>query len=169
MRCERLTVADGAAGVAASIRALVPPPESVRDAVALIIGTVRASGDRAVRDYSRTLDTGGREPQALVVSDEELDAAAAALDAQVRYGIERAIENVAAVAGARNPGAPTVTELGENRVIHRHAPVERAAIYVPAGRAPYPSTVVMGTVPARLAGVGHIAVCSPPRHDGDLD
>ncbi len=67
------------------------------------------------------------------------------------------------------PSQSTVTELGENRVVHRHAPVERAAVYVPGGRAPYPSTVVMGTVPARLAGVGHIAVCSPPRRDGDLD
>ena len=78
MRCERLALArDDAAGVAAEIRKLVPPPESVRDGVALIIATVRTGGDRAVRDYSRTLDTGGREPQALLVPDDELDAALA--------------------------------------------------------------------------------------------
>jgi histidinol dehydrogenase len=170
MRCERLTIARGdPAAVAADIRKLVPPPESVRDGVALIVATVRAGGDRAVRDYSRTLDTGGREPQALHVSDDELDAALQELDPQVRAGIERAIENVATVARARIPGPPPVTVFGENRVVHRHAPVERAAVYVPGGRAPYPSTVVMGVVPARLAGVGHIAVCSPPRRDGDLD
>jgi histidinol dehydrogenase len=170
MRYERLALeGDNAAGVAAEIRKLVPPPESVRDGVALIVATVRAGGDRAVRDYSRTLDTGGREPQALLVSDAELDNALARLDPAIRHGIDRAIENVAAVAGARMPGPPTVTELGENRVVHRHAPVERAAVYVPGGRAPYPSTVVMGAIPARLAGVGHIAVCSPPRRDGDLD
>jgi len=170
MRCERLTLGgDDAAGVAADIRKLVPPPESVRDAVALIIATVRAGGDRAVRDYSRSLDTQGREPQALLVSDDELDVAVDALDPHVRHGIDRAIANVGTVARARTPGPPPVTELGENRVIHRHAPVERAAIYVPGGRAPYPSTVVMGAVPARLAGVEHIAVCSPPRRDGDLD
>ena len=169
---------DDAAGVAADIRKLVPPPESVRDGVALIIATVRAGGDRAVRDYSRTLDTGGREPRALAVSDDELEAAVAALDPAVRHGIERAIENVEAVAATRDPGGvggvggvggAQVTQLGDNRVIHRHAAVERAAIYVPGGRAPYPSTVVMGAVPARLAGVGRIAVCSPPREDGDLD
>jgi len=169
MRCERLTVAVGAAGVADEIRTLVPPPESVRDGVALIIATVRAGGDRAVRDYSRTLDTGGREPQALIVTDDELDAAVAALDPAIRHGIERAIENVEAVAADRLGDAPRTVHLGENRVTHRQAPVERAAIYVPGGRAPYPSTVVMGAVPARLAGVGHIAVCSPPRQDGDLD
>ncbi len=170
MRCERLALSGGdAAGVAAQIRTLVPPPESVRDGVALIIATVRAGGDRAVRDYSRTLDTGGREPQALVVSDDELDAAAARLDPRVRHGIERAIENVEAVAAGRVPGPLRPTRLGENLVIDRQAPVEHAAIYVPGGRAPYPSTVVMGAVPARLAGVERIAVCSPPRSDGDLD
>jgi len=170
MRCERpaLSGAD-ASRVAADIRRLVPPPESVRDGVALIIGTVRAGGDRAVRDYSRTLDTGGREPQALLVSDDELDAAVARLDDQVRHAIERAIENVGAVAAARADGQPRATQLGENSVTQRYAPVERAAIYVPGGRAPYPSTVVMGAVPAKLAGVGHISACSPPREDGDLD
>jgi histidinol dehydrogenase len=171
MRCERLIVADDAAAIAAAadIRTLVTPPESVRDGVALIVATVRAGGDRAVRDYSRTLDTGGREPQALHVSDDEMDTAVDKLDPRVRHAIERAIENVEAVARAGMAGPPLVTELGGNRVVQRHAPLERAAIYVPGGRAPYPSTVVMGAVPARLAGVGHIAVCSPPRRDGDLD
>jgi histidinol dehydrogenase len=170
MRCERLALdGDDAAGVAADIRKLVPPPESVRDGVALIVATVRAGGDRAVRDYSRTLDTGGREPQALLVSDDELDTATAGLDPRVRHGIERAIENVEAVARADMPEPSRTTEPGDNRVIRRHVPMQRAAVYVPGGRAPYPSTVVMGTVPARLAGVEHIAVCSPPGRDGDLD
>ncbi|MBV8216967.1 MAG: histidinol dehydrogenase [Solirubrobacterales bacterium] len=170
MRCERLALAGDAAGVAAEVRKLVPPPESVRDGVALIVATVRAGGDRAVRDYSRTLDTGGREPQALVVPDDELDAAEAALDPAVRSGIEHAIRNVEAVAAASVSERPEVVVLEENRVILRRAPVARAAVYVPGGRAPYPSTVVMGVVPARLAGVEHIAVCSPPRReDGDID
>jgi histidinol dehydrogenase len=174
MRCERLALSDaadaaGVAGVAADIRKLVPPSESVRDGVALIVATVRAGGDRAVRDYSRTLDTGGREPQALRVPDDELDAAQDALDPAVRHGIERAIRNVEAVAAAWGSGRPEVVVIGENRVILRRAPVDRAAIYVPGGRAPYPSTVVMGTVPARIAGVRHITVCSPPSRDGDID
>jgi histidinol dehydrogenase len=185
MRCERLTLAGRATGdstgdstrdptgtsscVAASIRRLVPPPESVRDAVSLIIATVRASGDRAVRDYSRTLDTGGREPLALKVTEDELDAAARALDPAVARAIERAIENVEAVAASWRPGSVQDVALGRNRVILRHTPVARAAVYVPGGRAPYPSTVVMGAVPARVAGVPEVVVCAPPRRDGDLD
>ena len=171
MRCERLALsgADDAAGVAAGIRTLVPPPESVRDGVALIVATVRAGGDRAVRDYSRTLDTGGREPQALLVPDEELEAAQDALDPAVRRGLEHAIQNIEAVAAAWGDRAGEIVVLGENRVILRRAPVDRAAIYVPGGRAPYPSTVVMGAAPARIAGVRHIAACSPPSRDGDID
>ena len=170
MRCERLAMGRDAVSVAADVRKLVPPPESVRDGVALIVATVRAGGDRAVRDYSRTLDTGGREPQALVVPDGELDAAEAALEPAVRRGIEHAIRNVAAVAAGWGSERPEVVVLGENRVVLRRAPVGRAAVYVPGGRAPYPSTVVMGVSPARLAGVEHIAVCAPPRRDdGDID
>ena len=172
MRCERLPLspsAGAAAGVAVDIRRLVPPPESVRDGVALIVATVRTGGDRAVRDYSRTLDTGGREPQALLVPDGELDDAVTRLGPKVRHGIERAIENVEAVANAHRPGPPHTTQLHGNRVVHRTAAVQRAAVYVPGGRAPYPSTVVMGTVPARIAGVEHISVCSPPSRDGDID
>lgn len=169
MRCERLTLRAEAAGLAATIRMLVPPSESVRDAVALIIATVRAGGGRAVRDYSRTLDTGGREPLAVLVADDELEAAVLALDPSVRHAIERAIENLEAMTDAADHEAAPSAELGPHRVIRRYAAVERAGIYVPGGRAPYPSTVVMGAVPARLAGVEHISVCSPPGRDGDID
>ncbi len=54
-------------------------------------------------------------------------------------------------------------------VIIREAPVRSAAVYVPAGRAPYPSTVVMGVVPARAAGVCDISVCAPPDRSGEID
>ena len=114
-------------------------------------------------------DTAGEEPKPLVVSEDELEAAAAALDPAVQHGIERAIENVEAVQVGWRAGREQSTQLGANRIVLRVAPVARAAIYVPGGRAPYPSTVVMGVVPARLAGVAQIAVCAPPRRDCDLD
>jgi histidinol dehydrogenase len=171
MRCERLTLANrhDAPATAARLRALIPPPESVREAVAEIIAEVRAHGDAALLDYTRRFDTAGAEPLPLRVADRELDAAAAALEPRVRRGIERAIENVEAVAAAGGAERDRAVDLGPSRIVLRQAPVASAAIYVPGGRAPYPSTVVMGAVPARLAGVEEIVAVAPPRRDGELD
>ncbi len=168
MRCERLVLGDAAA-TAESLRTLVPAPDSVRETVAEIIADVRARGDAALLEYTRRFDTGGEEPLPLLVTDGALDAAAAALDQPVRHGIERAIENVRAVSAGWAATSVHAVELGGNRIVLRQAPVASAAVYVPGGRAPYPSTVVMGTVPARLAGVRQIAVCAPPRRDGEVD
>jgi histidinol dehydrogenase len=169
MRCERLTVMDDPAQTAASLRTLIPAADSVREVVSEIIDRVRANGDRALIDYTRAFDTAGDEPGPLVVTADELEAAAAALDPAVEHGILRAIENVEMVSVGWGTDRTQTIELGPGRVALRHAPVARAAVYVPGGRAPYPSTVVMGVVPARLAGVEHIAVCAPPRADGDID
>jgi histidinol dehydrogenase len=168
MRCERLTAADPAA-TAAVLRALIPAPESVRDAVAEIIAAVRSQGDAGLLDHIRRFDTAGNDPRAIVVDRDELAGAADRLDPLVRHGIERAIENLEAVLVASHNRQDVSVDLGSHRIIQRHAPVARAAVYVPGGRAPYPSTVVMGVVPARLAGVEHVAVCAPPQLDGDID
>ena len=170
MRCERLTAADDPTDTAAALHALTASPETVREAVAEIIAEVRAHGDIALVDYTRRFDLEGDvEPQPLQVSGEELEAAAAGLDPRVRHGIERAIENLETVMVGWRPQPRRTVELSASRVILRQAPVARAAVYVPGGRAPYPSTVVMGVTPARLAGVEHIAVCSPPGKDGNVD
>jgi len=161
MRCERCSQSGDPHGLAAQLRSLVPSPESVRATVARIIARVRTGGDKAVAGYTRRLDTGGAQPGPLVVPDEQLDRAAGALDPAVRFGLEQAIERVRRVA-CEAVHADRPVELGGYRVVLREAPVERAAIYVPGGRAPYPSTVVMGIVPARVAGVARIAVCAPP-------
>jgi histidinol dehydrogenase len=169
MRCERLTAAEDPTRTAAALRDLIPAPESVREMVAEIIAEVRAHGDTALLDYTRRFDTAGNDPAPIAVRDEELEAAQAALAPDVRRGIERAIENLEAVTVATRGSQDVAVDLGAGRVTQRQVPVSRAAVYVPGGRAPYPSTVVMGVVPARLAGVEHIAVCAPPRTDGDVD
>ena len=170
MRCERLTLnaADPSSTVGA-LRAQIPAPESVRDAVGEIIERVRVDGDQALLDYTRTFDTAGNEPRPLLVTEAELEAAAASLDPAVEHGLLRAIENLEAAMVASNPERIRDVNLGASRIVLRRAPLARAAIYVPGGRAAYPSTVVMGAVPARLAGVEHIAVCAPPRRDGEVD
>jgi histidinol dehydrogenase len=170
MHCERLTLTGDPVAMAAELRALVPAPDSVQEAVAEIITSVRTGGDDAIRDYTRRLDTGGSDPKALCVSPAELEAATASLDPAVRSGLERAIENVRLVAGASpDRGSSTIVEFPEHQVVLRAAPVARAGVYVPGGRAPYPSTVVMGVVAARTAGVPEVAVCAPPGEDGELD
>jgi len=167
MRCERRP-ADDPRALAAQLRALVPSSESVRATVARIVARVRAGGDKAVIGYTRRLDTGGAPPGPLVVGAEQLERAERTLDPAVRFGLEQAIESVRRVA-CEAVRADRAVELGGYRVVMREAPVARAAIYVPGGRAPYPSTVVMGVVPARVAGVAQIAVCAPPAGDGQPD
>jgi histidinol dehydrogenase len=168
MEFERLVCAGQPERVAADLRSLVPAPESVSAAVAQIIADVRAHGDQALVEYTRRFDLAGSAPRALEVTEAELDVAGAGLDPKVRAGLECAIENVATVARAGIRDDVTVGFDG-HEVVLRTAPVGSAAVYVPGGRAPYPSTVVMGVVTARVAGVGHVAVCAPPRHDGELD
>ncbi|HUE26633.1 MAG TPA: histidinol dehydrogenase, partial [Solirubrobacteraceae bacterium] len=169
MRCERFRLSGDPAELVRQLRALVPGAESVSAEVAQIIGLVRRDGDAAVVAYSRSFDTSGAEPRPLRVGEEELDNAAERLDPDVRRGLERAIANVEAVAVARAHREQTSVELGTHVVRLRRVPVARAGVYVPGGRAPYPSTVVMGVVPARVAGVPDIAVCAPPGADGDIN
>jgi histidinol dehydrogenase len=165
MRCERLLMGERTVG---ELRALTAGAESVREAVAGIVSDVRGRGDPAILEYTRRFDTAGADPLPLEVTDDELEAATAALDPAVRHAIERAIENLEAVMVGRRERERSV-ELGSSQITLRAAPVARAAVYVPGGRAPYPSTVVMGVTPARMAGVEHIAVCSPPGREGEID
>ncbi|MGH2910383.1 MAG: histidinol dehydrogenase, partial [Solirubrobacteraceae bacterium] len=175
MRSERQTLSGDAATLARELRDLVPAPESVAGTVTKIIERVRASGDDALRYYTRELDTRGATPASLVVPAAELDTALERLDGDIRAGLELAIANVTRVAEAQLAVDRTVSfdtasgAPGGHEVRVREVPLARGAVYVPAGRTPYPSTVVMGVVAARVAGVGEIAVCSPPGETGDVD
>ena len=168
MRFERLNLSGDAATLAGELRELVPAPDSVTDTVREIIARVRASGDDALRYYIRELDTHGTTPASLKVPEAELDTAVERLDPEIRAGLQTAIENVTRVAEVQLSPDRTV-EFPGHTVTVRETALQRGAVYVPAGRAPYPSTVVMGVVAAKVAGVAEIAVCSPPGPDGDVD
>jgi histidinol dehydrogenase len=160
VRLERVVVGADPAAAAAAVRALAPAPESVSAAVAEIVGAVRDGGDRALRELVARFDSGGAPPpDSLALAPEELDAGL--LDEDVRFGLEIAIANVARVAAAGIGEDVEVTLAQGQRVVLREVPVRRAAIYVPGGRAPYPSTVVMGVVTARAAGVEEVVVLAP--------
>jgi len=149
---------------ARAVRGEVPGGAEVSAAVAEILAAVRDGGDERVLEYTRRFDA--PEPRPLRVGADE---PATALDPQVRAGLELAAENVRRVAeaGLREPREVTLPQ--GHTVLLREEPVARAAVYVPGGRAPYPSTVIMGVVTARAAGVGEVVLCAPPGRDGDLD
>jgi histidinol dehydrogenase len=174
MRIERLGVADvarlgGKRAAAQHVRALIPDGASVEQVVREIVQAVREEGDEAVREYTRRFDTAGNEPRPLIVASEELDAAITELPLELVAGLQVSIANVAEVAQAGVDESRTVSLSQGQSVTLREVPVGAAAVYVPGGRAPYPSTVVMGVVTARAAGVLDVVVCSPPGADGQID
>jgi histidinol dehydrogenase len=159
----------GPRGAAAHLRALTPSGASVEAAVREIVEAVSARGDAAVLDLTRRLDTAGAEPRPLVVGPEELDAALRTMPLEVVAGLQVTIANVAVVAQAGVGEDTTVTLPQGQRVTLREIPVWAAGVYAPGGRAPYPSTVAMGVVTARAAGVLDVVVCSPPGPSGEID
>jgi histidinol dehydrogenase len=137
------------------------------EAVTEIIGRVQREKDAALIELTETFDGVTLAPGRLRVSAAELAEGLAGLDAQVRQALETAIANVRSVAEAQLRDVLSVELPQGQRVEIAEAPVRRAGIYVPGGRAPYPSTVVMCAVTAISAGVEQVAVCAPPGPDGE--
>ena len=141
--------------------------ESAVEPVAAIIEDVRLRGDDAVLELTERFDHAELGPDQLRVDANELESSVGILEPAVLAGLRTAIANVRVVAAAQVRDEPVTVELPEGHSVEvvEH-PVRRAAIYVPGGRAPYPSTVVMGAVTARAAGVRETAVCAPPGPGG---
>ena len=159
----------GPAGAAARLRGLVPAGESVAREVREILQMVREGGDGALAELTRRFDTAGGDTAALLVEPEALDEAIRQMPLELVAGLQVAIANVALVAEA-GVGQDAAVELPQGHQVRlREIPVGSAAVYVPGGRAAYPSTVVMGVVTARAAGVIEVVVCAPPSPDGEID
>ncbi|HEY2065325.1 MAG TPA: histidinol dehydrogenase [Gemmatimonadaceae bacterium] len=136
---------------------------AVRERTAAIIARVRRDGDSALRALSDELDGVRRED--FEVPRREWTRALDLLAPPVRRAMERAVENLARVHTAFAPCAvETVSEPGVI-VGRRPDPLGRVGVYAPGGRASYPSSVLMGVVPARVAKVGEVIVCSPPTRE----
>jgi histidinol dehydrogenase len=162
VRVKRLELsAQGdAEALATAVRALVAPPPGVRDAVAEIVEDVRRRGDEAVAEWTRRFDADRVVPgyAGEVERRDQLET----LDAAVRTSLELAIENVRLASAAELRDRVSVDLPQGQHVELRELPVRRAGIYVPAGLAAYPSTVVMCSVPARVAGVDELIVMTAP-------
>ena len=134
-------------------------------AVQSIIAAVRERGDDALREFTERFD--GANPDSLTVTAADIAEAAARTPPEVRDALTAAVANVEAY--HRHQLLDEVLhEWHGVRVRERHLPVRRAGCYVPGGRAAYPSTLIMTTVPARVAGVDEIAVCVPPGPNGSV-
>jgi histidinol dehydrogenase len=124
---------------------------------------VRTGGAQALRDLGERLD--GVRPQHLRVPAQALQDALAELDPAVRAALEESIRRARAVHEAQRRTDVTTTVVPGGTVTERWVPVGRVGLYVPGGVAVYPSSVVMNVVPTQVAGVGSLAVTSPPQRD----
>ena len=135
----------------------------IRARTSAIVAEVRRGGDDALRSLATTLD--GVSLTSLEVSAAECASALASLDPTLRSAMERSARNIRRVHEAFRPVAQE-TESEQGVVIGRRPdPLGRVGVYAPGGRAAYPSSVLMGVIPARIAGVGEVIVCSPPSRD----
>jgi histidinol dehydrogenase len=150
------------AALAAEIRGLQPPLGEVSEPVAAIIAEVREGGDRAVAEIEARVGDVALPTDRVRLPDEALATAAARLDPDLVAALEIAAANIRAVAEAQVPGDQRVTLPQGQTVDLRELPVGSAGIYAPGGKAAYPSTVLMGCIPAKVAGVERVALASPP-------
>ncbi|KFF60651.1 histidinol dehydrogenase [Cryobacterium sp. MLB-32] len=154
------------AALLAAVPRAVTSVTSASDVAAELIADVKARGEAALLDQAERLDH-VRPAQVRVPAEHFLEAVAG-LDPAVRTAVEETIRRVRLASAAQVPPAVTTT-IGEGATIRqRWQPVNRVGLYVPAGKAVYPSSVVMNVVPAQVAGVASIALASPPqsRYDG---
>jgi histidinol dehydrogenase len=137
---------------------------SVREITAAIIRRVREHGDGALVALAAELD--GVVLQSLAVPRDVRVRALSTLDAQVRRSLERAAENIESVHRAFLP-RPSELEVQPGIVVGRRPDaLDSVGVYAPGGRAAYPSSVLMGAIPARVAGVRRVILCSPPGPSG---
>ena len=165
MSLRRFTSAEWEASEPGRARHDVGATAEQRRAVREICESVAARGDAALFEYGRRFDgwaPGAGEP--LAVGPEQLRSALDALPAEDREALDTAARRIHAFHSAQ--GYSDISGPDGLRLLTR--PVSRAGLYVPGGRAAYPSTVLMTAIPARVAGVREVAVATPPAADGSV-
>ena len=157
-----------AAEVTALVRRGAVPDPRVREAARAILAGVKADGDAGVREANAKFG-GGRADGSLLVGRAELDVACDALPPRIRAGLEQMIANIRRFAETELPETRTTTIVPGVEIERRWVPLSRVGVYAPGGSAAYPSSLLMGVVPAKVAGVGTIVVASPADADGQLN
>lgn len=151
----------------ADMLAAVPRAAQARaealDTAVRIVDDVRDRGEVALREQAERFDR--VSDHAVRVPEAHITEALVALAPEVRMALEEAIRRVRLASAAQVP-AEQITRIGAGAVItQRWQPVHRVGVYIPGGKAVYPSSVIMNVVPAQVAGVTQIALASPPQAD----
>lgn len=160
---------EGAEETAKAIRdwGVAAGPEGVYGAVEKIETEIKEERDAALYRLTARLDGVEAMPESLQVAPGEAEAALAALEPGLREAMELAAANIRAVAEMQVDDEARAVELPQGQTVTvREVPVRSVGIYAPGGRAAYFSSVLMCAIPARVAGVEHIALASPPGPDG---
>ncbi len=160
----RLAALDVAARARLLARSAPEADERVASSVRGILSQVRQRGDDALLALTREYD--GVSPPSLEVPPSSIAAALERVEPAIRTALERAKHNLETVHAAFRPVASEVESEPGVVIGRRPDPLEAVGVYAPGGRAAYPSSVLMGVVPARVAGVGEVVVCSPPGPGG---
>ena len=162
MRIERFDW-DGAdaRGLATRIRELQPPLGEVADPVRAIVAAIRADGDSALVEIESRFANGVIDAGSIEQPQEAMASALSRLEPELIEAMELAAENIRTVAEAQL-AEPRHVELDQGQTVDlREVAVASAGIYAPGGAAAYPSTVLMGCIPARVAGVERVVVATP--------
>ncbi len=147
-----------------SLRRLFGQELSPAEAVALVVKDVRQRGDAALLDWTKRLDS--RELDRLEVPQAEWKAALDNVPSELAQALQTASARIADFHQRQKLSSWTTTELG-GVLGQKVTPLRRVGIYVPGGTAPLPSSLLMSAIPARVAGVDEIVVCTPPTRGGD--
>lgn len=149
------------------IFARVTPGANVEAAVADIIAAVRARGDQAVLEFTQRFD--GVRPEPMLVSQQEVEEAFAAVEPEFLAVLEQAAQNIRAFHAKQVRNSFVIADRPGIVLGQKVTPIEKVGIYVPGGTAAYPSTVLMDTIPAKIAGCPRIVMVTPPGKDGKLN
>ena len=157
-RRTMLTLEDVPEVVLASIERVFGERLTPEAAVARLLADVRVRGDAALREWTRRID--GVSVEALEIPASDWEAAYASLKSELRDSLNRAADRIREFHSRQPIPNWTTDEMG-GMLGQRLVPLQRVGLYVPGGTAPLPSSLLMGALPARVAGVDEIVVCTP--------
>lgn len=149
------------------IFARVAPSVNVTDIVAEIIENVKASGDKALFEYCKKFDKA--ELTSLLVTEEEIDEAMNLVEPKFIEILEKAAKNIRKFHEKQVRNSFIINDEDGIVIGQKIIPVDRAGLYVPGGTAAYPSTVLMDSIPAKIAGCKEVVIVTPPSADGKVN